>query len=299
MSRFPSFLIMFLVCMPAFAGEPGYYGYGEPATPAQIAGWDIDVRPDGKGLPPGSGSVEDGEWLYEAQCAECHGSFGEGVGRYPVLAGGQGTLTDMRPHKTVGSFWPYASTLWDYIHRAMPFTRPESLEDDEVYAVTAYVLYLNDLVDDDFVLTQDNLAAIEMPNQANFFRDDRPDTRNTRCMKDCKDPDAISVLSIVEPPAELATAAAAANMAAGPAAGEGIYTQACALCHETGIGGAPARGDRGAWKTRIDQGLDVMVRHAIEGFQGDAGMMPPKGGFMNLSDQEVTGAVEYLVGESQ
>ncbi len=94
----------------------------QPATEEEIAGWDIDVRPDGLGLPEGSGSVEDGEMLYEDKCASCHGSFGEAVGRYPVLAGGFDTLTEARPEKTVGSFWPYASTLWDYIHRAMPFT---------------------------------------------------------------------------------------------------------------------------------------------------------------------------------
>jgi cytochrome c len=112
------------------AKKTGYYGYGEQATAEQIAGWDIDVRPDGQGLPPGSGSVEDGEAIYEEQCAECHGSFGEGEGRFPVLAGGEGSLQDDRPQKTVGSFWNHTSTLWDYIHRAMPFTRPESLTDD-------------------------------------------------------------------------------------------------------------------------------------------------------------------------
>ena len=100
-----------------------------------IAGWDIDVRPDGVGLPEGSGSVEDGEMLYEMQCAECHGSFGEGVGRYPVLAGGEGTLREERPERTVGSYWPYTSPLFDYIYRAMPFTQPESLSADETYAI--------------------------------------------------------------------------------------------------------------------------------------------------------------------
>jgi len=124
------------------AEEAGHYGYGQDATAEQIAGWDIDIRPDGMGLPPGGATPEDGEMLYEDKCASCHGSFGEGVGRYPVLSGGEGTLTEARPEKTVGSFWPYASTLWDYIHRAMPFTAPESLTDEEVYATTAYVLYL-------------------------------------------------------------------------------------------------------------------------------------------------------------
>lgn len=171
----------------ALAKKPaGFYGVGTPATPAQIAGWDIDVRPDGKGLPPGSGSVDDGMAIYEAQCASCHGLFGEGVGRYPKLAGGMGTLTDDRPDPTVGSYWPYATTLWDYVHRAMPFFAPQSLSHDQVYAVVAYVLNLNNIVDDDFVATQSNLAAIEMPNRNGFiWEDPRPDTNNQRCMKNC------------------------------------------------------------------------------------------------------------------
>lgn len=177
------------------ADKTGYYGHGQAATAEQIAGWDIDVRPDGKGLPPGSGSVEDGEFMYEEKCAACHGSFGEGVGRYPAVAGGAGSLQDDRPHKTVGSYWKYTSTLWDYIHRAMPFTLPESLSNDEVYALTAYVLYLNDLVEDDFVLTQQNLTSIRLPNEENFIPDARPDVVNKHCMKNCKNPADIKITS--------------------------------------------------------------------------------------------------------
>ena len=118
------FLSAMIAAMPASAKD-GQYGIGTPATASEVAGWDIDIRPDGKGLPTGSGSVEDGEMMYEEKCASCHGSFGEGVGRYPVLSGGEGTLTEERPEKTIGSFWPYASTLWDYIHRAMPFPQPQ------------------------------------------------------------------------------------------------------------------------------------------------------------------------------
>ena len=151
------------------ADRTGYYGYGVHATDAEIAGWDIDVRPDGTGLPPGNGSVQDGEILYEDKCSECHGSFGEGVGRYPVLAGGEGSLTDQRPLKTVGSFWAHTSTLWDYIRRTMPYTQPESLSNDEVYSLTAYVLHLNDLVEDDFVLSKENFSSVELPNKPNFI----------------------------------------------------------------------------------------------------------------------------------
>jgi mono/diheme cytochrome c family protein len=162
------------------------FKFGRTPTPEELAGWDIDIRPDGAGLPPGAGSVEEGEALYDEKCAICHGTFGEGEGRWPQLAGGEGTLGTTEPEKTVGSYWPYASTLWDYVHRAMPYNAPQSLEDNEVYAIVAYVLYLNDLVEDDFVLDHDNLAGIEMPNRDGFFVDDRPDVQNPRCMQNCK-----------------------------------------------------------------------------------------------------------------
>jgi S-disulfanyl-L-cysteine oxidoreductase SoxD len=161
---------------------------GHAATPAEIAAWDIDVRPDGQGLPKGSGTVMDGEPLYEDLCATCHGDFGEGSGRYPVLAGGHDTLTDDRPEKTVGSYWPYASTLWDYINRAMPYGDAQSLEADQVYALTAYVLYLNDLMDEEGSLDQDSLPKFKMPNAGNFTGPDpRPDlAKAAPCMQNCK-----------------------------------------------------------------------------------------------------------------
>ncbi len=174
--------------MTATAESAGHYGYGETATKAQIAGWDIDVRPDGKGLPDGSGSVDEGMKVFETYCSSCHGAFGEGMGRYPKLAGGDGTLADDRPEKTVGSYWPYASTLWDYIHRAMPFFAPQSLSNDQVYALTAYVLNLNYIVDGDFVANKDTLPTVKMPNEDGFiWQDPRPDTDNKRCMHACKD----------------------------------------------------------------------------------------------------------------
>jgi cytochrome c len=283
------FLTAILAAMPAPA-ETGQYGIGSPATSEEIAGWDIDIRPDGKGLPPGSGSVEDGEMMYEEKCASCHGSFGEGVGRYPVLAGGEGTLTNERPEKTVGSYWPYASTLWDYIHRAMPFPQPQSLSDEEVYAITAYVLYLNDLVEDDFVLAADNLASIEMPNQDGFFFDDRPDTNNTACMKNCKDPASIRITS--EPSiATLQEDESGAVVEVAIEGGELIYQQACQMCHEAGVAGSPMTGDAAAWTVRMEQGRDKLVSNAI----GGIGVMPPKGGQSQLSDEEVASAVDFMI----
>lgn len=282
-------------------GRAGYYGFGTTATPEMIAGWDIDVRPDGTGLPEGSGSVEEGEPLYEEQCAACHGFFGEGEGRWPKLAGGYGTLTEARPEKTIGSYWPYASTVWDYVHRAMPFFEPQSLTDDEVYAIVAYLLYLNDIVGDDFVLTRDNLAGIEMPHRDGFFVDPRPDVQNVACMKDCKDPDSIKItwdstdLGVTpteffkgdEEEGETATAA-------DPNLGLNVYQQACATCHKGGLAGAPIVGDRDQWRTRLAQGMDVLVEHAVNGYQGSAGYMPPKGGQIQLTDEEVAAAVRYM-----
>jgi cytochrome c5 len=283
------------------ADRTGYYGYGAHATEAEIAGWDIDVRPDGKGLPPGSGSVEDGEMLYEDKCAECHGSFGEGVGRFPVLAGGEGSLTDQRPSKTVGSFWAHTSTLWDYIHRTMPFTQPESLSDDEVYSLTAYVLYLNDLVEDDFVLSKENFTSIVLPNKPNFIPDSRPDVHNTRCMKNCKKPENIHVVSIVMP-AEDNGAVDAQKEASRQKAlqpGELVYNQNCAICHNAGVSGAPVIGDVADWKTRVAAGMLTLKQHAIKGFTGAKGFMPPKGGFLNLSDEDVNETVEFIVESSR
>jgi len=167
-------------------------GLGREATPDEIAAWDIDVRPDGLGLPVGSGNVLDGEEVFAERCAACHGDFGEGVGRWPVLAGGAGTLTDDRPEKTIGSYWPYLSTVYDYIHRAMPFGEAQSLEPDEVYAIVAYLLYMNDIVtDEDFVLSNENFTSVEMPNALAFTDDPRPDTKvlaagEEPCMNDCK-----------------------------------------------------------------------------------------------------------------
>ena len=283
------FLVALLAAMPVTA-EVGGYGIGTPASAGEIVGWDIDIRPDGKGLPPGSGSVEDGEMMYEEKCASCHGSFGEGVGRYPVLSGGEGTLTDERPEKTVGSYWPYASTLWDYIHRSMPFPQPQSLTDEEVYAITAYVLYLNDLVEDDFVLTADNLASIEMPNADGFFFDDRPDTNNTGCMKNCKDPASVKITS--EPAiATLQEEESVAVVEVAVEGGEKVYQQACLMCHEAGVAGSPMTGDKAAWGPRIAQGRDKLVKSSIDGI----GVMPPKGGQSQLSDEEVASAVDFLI----
>src|SRR5665213_420661 len=142
---------LFLWNPSADAGSPGTFSYGKPATPAEIAGWNIDVRgKDGVGLPDGNGTVGHGADVFAQQCAACHGTFGEGEGRYPKLMGGDGTLNGDRPEPSVGSYWPFAPTLFDYINRAMPFSAPHTMSADDVYALTAYILNLNDLVPNEF-----------------------------------------------------------------------------------------------------------------------------------------------------
>jgi S-disulfanyl-L-cysteine oxidoreductase SoxD len=167
------------------------YNIGREATPHEIAGWDIDVRPDGQGLPAGKGSVKDGEDIYMTRCAACHGEFGEGAGRWPVIAGGRGTLASHDPNKTVGSYFPHLSTLFDYTRHAMPFGDAQSLANDELYAVVAYVLYLNDVVDEKFVLSPETWAQVKMPNAGGFNPDDREVTEKAfwnpaPCMSNCK-----------------------------------------------------------------------------------------------------------------
>ncbi|MFN7319801.1 MAG: c-type cytochrome [Methylobacterium sp.] len=175
---------------PAFA-QAGKTGLGRAALPAEIEAWDIDIRADGKGLPPGKGSVKDGETLFIERCAACHGEFAEGVGRWPVLAGGQGTMKDDRPEKTIGSFWPDLSTAFDYIRRAMPYGNAQSLTADETYAIVAFLLNMNNIVNDDFVLSRENFLSVKMPNVTAFYDDDREQAERhfwnrPPCMTNCK-----------------------------------------------------------------------------------------------------------------
>src|SRR6201995_2282968 len=160
------------------------YGIGGAATAPEIAGWNIDVGGEGRNLPPGSGSVSHGSEVFDQQCAACHGAKGErGIG--DQLVGGQGTLATPKPVRTVGSYWPYAPTLFDYIRRAMPQNAPQSLSNDDVYAVSAYVLNLNGLLPANAMLDAKTLSAIKMPNRSMFVGDPRPDVENPACMTGC------------------------------------------------------------------------------------------------------------------
>src|ERR1700732_3664398 len=166
------------------AQAQGAYGIGRVATPAEIAVWNIDIDREGHNLPPGSGSVSRGHEIFDQQCSACHGAKGEG-GIGDQLAGGQGTLATPKPVRTVGSFWPYAPTLFDYIRRAMPQNAPQSLSNDDVYAVSAYILSLNGLLPADATLVSKTLSEIKMPNRKMFVDDPRPDVKNPACMTDC------------------------------------------------------------------------------------------------------------------
>jgi cytochrome c len=156
-------LVISALISPALA-----YDFGRPATPEEFKLWDIDVRPDGKGLPEGSGTVAHGKEVFAENCAACHGDKGQG-GPKDRLVGGQGTLASDNPIKTVGSFWPYATTVFDYIHRAMPYQAPGSLGVDDYYALTAYILSLNGILPSDGKLDKQNLPKVRMPNRDGFI----------------------------------------------------------------------------------------------------------------------------------
>lgn len=201
MSKFPELALAAalatLTATPLLAEK---LGIGRPATPDEIAAWDLDVFPDGSNLPAGQGDVWTGEEVFAEYCAACHGDFAEGVDNWPKLAGGADTLADEDPLKTVGSYWPYLSTTFDYVRRSMPFGNAQSMTDDDVYAIVAYILYSNDLVDDDFVLSKETFADVVLPNADGFIVDDRAETElpgfTDRCMADCK-PAAVEITTNV------------------------------------------------------------------------------------------------------
>ena len=141
---------------------------GSEATPAQIAGWDISVGPDGGGLPPGKGTSATGAIVDEQKCQACHGATGAGQPN-DRLVGGQGTLTSKAPVRTIGSYWPYATTVFDYVRRSMPYIQPQSLTDNDVYAVTAYLLHLNGIIGETDEMNAQSWPKVKMPNQPNFI----------------------------------------------------------------------------------------------------------------------------------
>lgn len=286
-----SALALVTLAAPAFADK---LGLGRVALPEEIAAWDVAVLPDGTGLREGSGDVATGEEVFANQCASCHGDFAEGIDSWPVLAGGIGSLTDPRPVKTVGSYWPHLSTVYDYVHRSMPFGAAQTVSVDETYAIVAYILYSNGLVEDDFVLTHENFTEVRMPNEGGFIIDDRAQTeypvfRTEPCMTNCagavkvtkraidlnvtpEDADGrpagslpdLRVASLEAPASD--AAAAVVEVAAAPAvdpallaAGEKVFKK-CAACHKVGEGAKNGTGP-------MLNGIVGAAAGAVDGFR--------------------------------
>ncbi len=312
---------------------------GRIPTENELAAWDKDVmgiRTGNEGLPEGSGTVEDGEALYEAQCVMCHGDFGSGGGGYPSLAKGnaynlQKTLKNQRnlpdndgPVRVFGSYWPEASTLWWYIRDAMPHTKSKTLTDDETYALTAYILYINEFeidgepVDEEYELDAEKFKKIKMPNKDGFepniegptaLEDVRAYYQNPtnfgakkvksseRCMTNCQTATAEVVriqnggISDFEPPMSVER-----NLPEAKADGahkvtfdaKKAYEEACVMCHGSF---APAAGDKAAWSTYLAKGMAKVYKNGLEGTEMG---MPARGG-SSLTDDEFKSVVDYMV----
>jgi cytochrome c len=311
--------------------EVGQVSYGRTPSSKEIAAWDLDVMPDGTGLPEGSGSVERGDELYEEQCAMCHGEMGTGGKGYPQLVGGIGTLKnqlidpengDEAPIRTIGSYWPYASTLFWYIQSAMPFPHPKSLSNDETYAITAYLLSLNEVtidgeeMDDEYVLNKEKFLKIKLRNEDNFYpkvngevgttemnkflnNSEGYGTKTTRCMTNCDENG--EVVRIAYELNDFHPAPSTVRDLA-PQKDEGeksqvqkIYEETCAACHDNEVVGAPVLGDKDAWAEVLQKGIEDVYANAINGVNG----MPAKGGNHDLSDKTMNEIVDYMISKSK
>ncbi len=307
--------------------------HGRAPTENELKAWDRDVMPDGTGLPEGQGSVEEGEELYEAQCVSCHGDFGSGGGGYPALSKGnavelQQTLTNNRwrdpdadgPTRVFGSYWPQASTMWWYIRDGMPHPKSKTLTTDETYALTAYMLNINEFVidgeevDDEYVLTREKFLKIKMPNRNGFEPNiDGPNALagvreyyanpanfgakkvnpSERCMTNCQEESAIVTrienggISEFHPP--LSAVRDLPDEEPKALDVKQAYADSCAMCHETGV--APGVGDKDGWSAFIAKGMDEVYANAINGTNGG---MPPKGG-ASVSDADFKKLVDYVI----
>ena len=172
-------LMVLAACVAGWAQAP-VFSVGRAPTAEEIKAWDISVGPSGKELPPGKGTAKEGAPLYAQKCVACHGAKGEG-GSAPALVGGRDTLTTIHPLKTVGSYWPFATSIWDYINRAMPRGQPQSLQPNEVYALTALLLYWNDIIQEGDVIDANSLPKIKMPNRDTFVPPALEDINRLRC----------------------------------------------------------------------------------------------------------------------
>ncbi|AXX91622.1 sulfur oxidation protein SoxCD [Malaciobacter molluscorum LMG 25693] len=336
------------------------FNFGRKATKDEINAWNVDIKPDGEGLPKydtkngkvlldedgkpiiAQGSVELGEELYDEKCASCHGDFGSGGKGYPTLAGGSRNSlkfqrlnpADMNPNpegpfKTIGTYWPYASTLFWYIKDSMPFTNPKTLTNSQTYALVAYLLSVNNIkinakeLDYEFILNKENFSKIKLPNEDGFYPNvDTPknpkqgvenitkflanaDNYGTgkRCMKDCiKENVADLVLRIKHDLSKdanqpLSTKRDLPKLKADEKSsiGKTIYESKCAVCHGNEAIGAPVLGDKEAWANVVKKGMDKVYSNALNGVNA----MPPKGGHMDISDENIKKTVDYMVESSK
>jgi len=308
------------------------FALGTKASKETLKAWDTDVRPDGKGLPDGSMNVEKGAQVYAAKCAICHGDFGEGVDRFPVLAGGIGTLNlhpngggDPKPLKTLGSYAPYITPFFWYIHTAMPLNKPKSLSNSEVYGILGYILQLNAIkvngkdIEDSTVIDRKFIKAVHLPNEKGFEYNNqrKPDTHNTRCMKNCVKPSKMKIVHIKTDATVVVptfgkgryyfgTDYSRAVEAKYPnkseksnggnfGTGKTVYNNTCAGCHNSGVAGAPKLGNKADWAHVRKENLKDVFKHAINGLNA----MPPKGGDTTLKDEDVKNAAKYMMEKSK
>ena len=314
------------VVRPAIEGDlinhspiTGYKPHlGTKPTQEMIDAWNVDVRPDGKGLPPGKMTVEKGSEVFAKNCASCHGEFGEGSGKNPVLVGGQGTLKNQAqnggeegPEKTLGSYASHIAPYYWYIKVAMPLPTPKSLSNDEVYGILGYLLQLNEIevngkeIEDDTVIDAAFIKSVHLPNEKGFEYNDlrHPYSYGKRCMKDCIDMKKMKVMHIevdatdsIVPSVQVPRFnTEAPKKQSGGNAAKSDYKANCAACHDSGAAGAPVVGEKGDWTARIKAGNDTLYTNAIKGFNG----MPPKGGAMSLKDDQVKAIVDYMVHASK
>jgi len=306
---------------------------GRQPLKCEIDEWDIDVMYDGTGLPEGHGTPEEGSEVYEAKCASCHGDFGSGGSGYPALAKGNAyelhkTLKFQRLHpdddgpvRVFGTYWPVATTLWWYIKTGMPHPSPLSLTDNEVYALSAYIVQLNELkvdgeeLDDDTALTKENFLKIDLPNKNGFEPEikkgpdavreyfDNPKNfgaNKKRCMKDCFEGKPVVArimgkgISDYIPPLSTTRDLVKKKEEKSLGEGEELYKAKCSVCHSTDAMGAPRVGDKKAWEAVLKKGFDKVLNNAIHGING----MPPKGG-TDLPDDKIKKIVEYMISASK
>jgi cytochrome c len=324
----------------AVKGESGIkmvINNGRVPNADELKAWDKDIDGLNRGLPEGSGFVDEGEALYEAQCMMCHGDFGSGGGGYPALALGKAkemkkTLKNNRwfnptaegPARAFGSYWPVASTMWWYIRDAMPHTKSKTLTDDEVYSLTAYMLYINgmkvngEIVTSDFRLDREKFMKIEMPNRNGFVPDiDGPNgLENVRefyetpenygairlakgeepCMSNCQETTNIlrvdGGITDFNPPMSVARELPPKKddkMHKVSFDVQGAYDSHCAMCHGTGV--APAAGDKAGWAPFLEKGKSKVIQNGLEGTNMG---MPAKGG-ASISDEEFKQVVEFML----